>query len=140
MATAKDELARALEALAAGQADADHEQDQRDQAPLPEQVQHVSHSIRPLPGKPGVPAAEKRPAPMANRSIYLRQTIIPPLLTLGVLMPLAGITSLIMGVESPLGDQLLLPIVLILLGLLIVGAAALNMLHVRHLLSATAKR
>jgi hypothetical protein len=142
MTTSKDELAKALEALASGKEDARHSQ-QQEQGDVPDQAHQapmladrMSHSIRPLPGKPGVPAMATHDRPRANRSIWLRQTAIPPLLTLGVLMSLTGIASLIMGEESPLGEQLLLPILMILLGLLTLAAAALNMRQVRHLVSA----
>lgn len=159
MAASNEELARALEAMSSGQADAQPEQ-QEDPAlpshsahpappaepsqPEPTPAARVSHAIRPLPGKPVAPA----PAPARgmqqrspdDRGLTLRRTIIPPLLTLGTLMPLMGVASLIMGEESPLGEQPLVPALLILVGLLILGMAALNMLQVRHLLSASAKR
>lgn len=145
MATSKEELAKALEALASGRTDAQQDPEQHKQPavspqdnPLPPAAR-VSHSIRPLPGKPGVPAAQ-RPAAPVNRRLFLRQTVIPPLLTLGVLMPISGVASLLMRDDSPLGEHPLVPIMLILLGLLTLGAAVLNMLQVRQLLSVSGKR
>lgn len=147
MAASKDDLAKALEAMTSGQTDAHPEEQQPQEPPVaprrperPADPTHVSHTIRPLPGKPGTPAVETHLKPIPDRNIGLRRTMIPPLLTLGTLMPLAGVASLVMGEESPLGEQLLVPVLLILLGLLILGVAALNMLQVRHLLSASAKR
>jgi hypothetical protein len=145
MARSKEELAKALEALASGEVDAHHEEQQHEQPAvsprarqLPQAV-HVSRTIRPLPGKPGVPMAQNRASPPAKRSIFVRQTVIPPLLTLGVLMPTAGAASLAMGEESPLAEHPLIAVLLILMGLLILGAAILNMLHVKRLLLASSK-
>lgn len=145
MAKSKEELAKALEALASGQADAQHSQPHRQPTPPPDDIPpppaiRVSHSVRPLPGKPGVPAAPKSAATEVHRRLFLRQTVIPPLLTLGVLMPVAGVASLLMRDESPLSEHPLIPILLILLGLLSLGAATINMLEARQLLSVSGKR
>ncbi|GEM_PF-5342423 len=145
MAASKEEIAKALETLASGQTDAQHEHEQHapQEASEPAQqlphIDRVSRSIRPLPGKPGVPAERKPAAPQVSRGVLLRQTAIPPLLTLGVLMPIAGSTSLLMGEESPLTERPLVSVLLILLGLLILLSAALNMLHVKRLLSGRAR-
>ena len=146
MAPSKEELAKALEALASGQTDAHQEKQPPEEPPVsseqdpPPPIPRVSRTIRPLPGKPGVPLARRPSAPLPNRSIFLRRTVIPPLLTLGLLMPAAGIASLVMGDESPLDQHPLVATLLIPLGLFILGVAALNMLHVKHLLSASSKR
>ncbi len=146
MAQSKEELAKALEALASGQADAHQEkQPQEDpleptQEPPPPPAIRVSRAAKPLPGKPGVPLAQRPSAPLPNRGIFLRQAAIPPMLTLGILMPAAGVASLMLGDESPLDQHPLIAPLLVLVGLLILGVTVLNMLHVRHLLSVSSKR
>lgn len=145
MGQSKEEVAKALEAMASGQADAQAGQSHRQPSPPPDDIPtppavRVSHSVRPLPGKPGVPAEQRPVATAVTRRIFLRQTLIPPLLTLGVLMPIAGVASLLMHDESPLDEHPFVSALLILLGLLMMGAAVFNMLHVRHLLSASGKR
>lgn len=89
---------------------------------------------------PQRPAAATRPSTANDRNLHLRQTVIPPLLTMGTLMPLLGLVSLLLGDESPLGESKLVPVLLIVVGLLILGMAAMNMLQVRQQLSASAKR
>lgn len=143
MAASNDELARALEAMSSGQGEAPVS------APAEKEAQAAAPAA--VGSEPAHPDLDTRRGSAASalkiqrssssgHSLFLRQTAIPPLLTLGTLMPLAGIASLVLGEESPLGEQVLVPALLILVGLLILGIAALNMLQVRQLLSGSTKR
>lgn len=74
-------------------------------------------------------------APPYGRSIGVRRTIIPVLLTLGVLLPALGGGWFVLPPEStfkPVGSTL--PIVLLALGPLMLLMAAFNMMHVRSVM------
>jgi hypothetical protein len=146
MAASKEELAEALERLASGQADIPPEPAMPDQPAIahgqdtPLNPEHAGHLVRPLPRKPGIPPAHVPGMDPVARAIFLRQTATPLLLTLGVVMPLSGVASLLMGDDSPLVEHPSAAILLILLGVLILGAAVLNMLQLKHVLSTSRKR
>ena len=81
-------------------------------------------------------------APSAlDRSINTKRTLIPILLTLGVLLPALASLKWLMTADSPFTA---LPIpaagMLIALGAVLLVMAVFNMLHVRHLLQLTQPR
>lgn len=79
-------------------------------------------------------AAKQATAAMAT--LNFRQTIIPPLLTLGVLMLLTGAASLVLGEDYVIGTlDMWMKITALLIGLCLLGTAAANILQVRKALS-----
>jgi hypothetical protein len=70
-----------------------------------------------------------------DRALEARRTVIPILLTCGVLLPVVGSLKWLAGDESPFGAwSVWVPIVLGVLGLAILALAVLNMLQVREML------
>ena len=153
-ANSKDDLAKALEAMASGgqpsaetPADPAHPEPMSEPAIAPER-RPATPPAATVPGRPARPATPlSTPVPSAQplsqvlavqrarKQLGVLRTAIPPLLTMGVMLVLAAVASIIAGEDSLLGDQLALPITMILLGLVLLGAAVLTMVHVRRLLS-----
>jgi hypothetical protein len=57
------------------------------------------------------------------------------MLTVGTMLPVGGLVSILMGEDSLIGTSVALPIIMIVMGLLILGSAALTMMQVKHLLA-----
>jgi hypothetical protein len=89
-----------------------------------------STSMRGAENAPGVSTDRpaRRRAPMTGDAVELKRTLIPILLTCGALL-LAGAVLSLAGVVT--GWATWVPIVMIAAGLILLGFAALNMLHVR---------
>jgi len=85
----------------------------------------------------GQPASKLSGAALLKmqQGVRFKQTIIPPMLTVGVLLPIFGLWIVLGGEEMPLSGQTFLAVALIVLGLMVLGAAVLTMLQVRFLLS-----
>ena len=143
--SSKDDLARALEAFSAGNAEPvmpPASKVIRAKSFLnPTQAPAAAKAARPPQAAPvESPRPAQRPPTAATlavtgRQLALKRTIIPLLLTLGVLFTLGGLVSLVMGQDSPIGPALTLPIVMMVLGLLLSGVTVLTMLQVKELLS-----
>lgn len=85
------------------------------------------------------PAAPRPAAPRADRALERRRTLIPILLTLGVLLPLLGIMRWIVDAASPLGSMPgWLAGLLIGGGVALLGLAGLNMALVQRTAAAPA--
>jgi hypothetical protein len=141
----KDDLVKALEALSAETPAPDHTEETHEPSKRPESLGRPASplSVQPAtqatsPRAPAPPVQKNRP--VAARSLELQRTMIPILLTLAVTLPVAGIVCLLMGDESPLGDQTLMPLAMVVTGVLIAAAAILTMLQVRHALTAKPAR
>ena len=76
--------------------------------------------------------AMQKASQFQNR-VQFKQTIIPPLLTMGVILSVMGIASMVMGEESPLGESMALPVIMLVLSVLLLASAVLTMLQVRHM-------
>ena len=88
----------------------------------------------PSPKTPAqLPAAQQ--VAVTDKQIAFKRTIIPLLLTLGLILPAGGVASIVLGDESPIGAELMLPIIMIVLGLLIFGVAVISMLQVKDVVS-----
>ena len=75
---------------------------------------------------------------ITGRQIRTRRTLIPILLTCGVLMPAVASLKWLRGAESPFAAwPLWPPVVLTGCGLILLALAVLNMLQVRHLMRAS---
>ena len=143
--SSKDDLARALEAFSAGNAEPATPPASkviRAQSPLdPTEAPAMPQAAIPAQA---APTESPKPAPrpaiapqiaVTDRQLALKRTFIPLLLTLGLVFTLGGLVSLAMGQESPIGPALTLPIVMMVLGLLLLGVTVLTMLQVKELLS-----
>jgi hypothetical protein len=90
---------------------------------------------------PGPEAFAPRPAPVrpkrqsVSRTVEFKQTIIPVMLTQGVLLPGIAVYVLALGDESPLVGNAWIPFTLLGIGLLMLLFAGLTMLQVRHQLA-----
>lgn len=98
--------------------------------PEPQQQQRITPAAKQAP-KPATPARAAAPV-LHAKHLELKRTLIPILLTLGGLLPLLGALSLALGDESPLADQFLIPVLMLVLGALILASAIFTMLQVRH--------
>lgn len=88
-----------------------------------------------LPKQRGTRAAAKR---AASSSLAMRRTLIPILLTNGVLLPALGAMWFATDVDSPFRRTgAWLPIMLIAVGVLLLVFGVLNALFVRHELAAS---
>jgi hypothetical protein len=77
------------------------------------------------------PPAARRRAPL-SRTVGFKQTLIPILLTLGVLLPgLAG-WSFALGEESPIATAPWIALTLLGIGVVMLGLAAITMVQVKH--------
>jgi hypothetical protein len=77
----------------------------------------------------------QRPRPKRElmfRTVHFKQTIIPIMLTLGVLLPALGGYCLWMGDESPLPEGKSVPVTIVGLGVVMLAFAVLTMLQVKH--------
>ena len=83
----------------------------------------------------------RRPAPPPRQRVHLsrtvgfKQTIIPTLLTLGVLLPALAGWSFALGEESPLVDEPWIPLTVLGIGVLMLISAVVTMFQVRHQLA-----
>lgn len=69
-------------------------------------------------------------------SLNFRQTIIPPLLTLGVLLLLTGLVALVVGEDFVIGSlDLWVKLVALVAGGVLAGVGVANVLQVRKVLS-----
>lgn len=161
----KDDIANALKAFSAGNTADGENQAEPASAPTPraQPQPKVARQMSPIDDSeaPSAPASARpapRPQPAAavpspkapsqppaaarvevsEKQITFKRTIIPLLLTLGLILPAGGVVSIAMGDESPIGAELMLPIIMIVLGLLILGVAVITMLQVKDLLSSKA--
>jgi len=152
----KDELARFLSAMAEGQhpdqQDEEEDADETDSAPVAS-AQQPSSIVRPAtpshtapeptPITPAPPHPQPRPLLRPRTSqhlvqtLFFKRTIIPILLTLGVLCPFLGLLGYFVSPTSPYA-RLAEPwfsIPFIVIGLIMLGLAILTMLQVRDDLS-----
>ena len=75
---------------------------------------------------------------LAERRIHHRRTLIPILLTCGVLMPAVGSLKWARGPDSPFSSwPIWAPVVLSLCGVVMLALAVVNMMQVRRLMSGT---
>ena len=75
---------------------------------------------------------------IAERRIHNRRTLIPILLTCGVLMPAVGSLKWLMGPESPFASwSIWAPVALGACGAVLLTLAVANMLQVKHLMERT---
>lgn len=90
-----------------------------------------------LPPPPEEMLLHKRPAPpraprkLLSRSIFFKQTMIPILLTLGVILAGLGGWLISMGEDSPLVNAVWIPIALLAFGGLMLVFAVITMLQVK---------
>jgi hypothetical protein len=75
---------------------------------------------------------------VAERRIHNRRTLIPILLTCGVLMPVVGSLKWLMGPESPFAAwSIWAPVMLFLCGPVLLGLAGANMMQVKQMMRQT---
>jgi hypothetical protein len=86
-------------------------------APPPEALGHVS--------------APRKPKQLASQKVSFKQTMIPPLLTMGVLLPGLAVWHYALGEESPIAGSKLVPYTLIIAGVIMLIFAVITMLQVR---------
>lgn len=102
-----------------------------------EAVAHVIEDDDTLNLPPPPPEAlAHRPAPrtpreLASRRVGFKQTMIPVLLTMGVLLTGIAVWSFSMGEESPVFDEPTIPISVLIVGILMLGFGVFTMLQVR---------
>ena len=75
-----------------------------------------------------------------QQGIAFKRTIIPPMLTCGVLLPGFGVWILLSGEDMPLSGQKGFAGVLIGTGAVVLAAAIFTMLQVRHMMQQQKKR
>jgi len=86
--------------------------------------------------------AYRRPAPPPRKRVHLsrtvgfKQTIIPTLLTLGVLLPALALWSFLLGEESPVYGANWIPLTLLGIGAVMLVFAVVTMFQVKHQLEA----
>jgi hypothetical protein len=126
-----EELAARHEADLTMEADAvAHVVEDDDTLNLPPPPEEVFGARRPPPGRP-------RREPLF-RTLHFKQTLIPILLTMGVLLSGIAAWTFSMGEESPLATDLWIPGVVLGIGVLMLLFAALTMLQVKSQLAASA--
>jgi hypothetical protein len=82
--------------------------------------------------------ATRRPAPPPRQRVHLsrtvefKQTIIPTLLTLGVLLPALAGWSFALGEESPVVDSPWIPLAVLGIGVLMLIFSVITMFQVKH--------
>ena len=91
-------------------------------APAPEALAH-----RPLPPRPR--------GELLSRTVAFKQTLIPVLLTMGVLLSAIATWSFMLGEESPLASSAWITISLFVIGVVMLLFAVLTMFQVRHQLA-----
>jgi hypothetical protein len=88
----------------------------------------------PAPGPEAFAPRPPKPRPkreLVSRTVGYKQTLIPVLLTQGVLLPGIGIYLLALGDESPLVGHTWIPLTLLAIGAVLLLFAALTMLQVK---------
>lgn len=70
-----------------------------------------------------------------QQNVNFKRTIIPPMLTVGVLLPIFGLVVLLSGEDFPLYGHTFLAVTLLVMGLMVLAAAVVTMLQVRFLLA-----
>jgi hypothetical protein len=93
-----------------------------------------------LPAPPPEAFAPRPPRPrpkreLVSRTVGYKQTLIPILLTEGVLLPGMGAYLFALGDESPLAGHLWIPLSLLAIGAVLLFFAAVTMLQVRNQLA-----
>jgi hypothetical protein len=83
------------------------------------------------------PPIGRRRAPM-SRTVGFKQTLIPILLTLGVLLPGLAAWSFALGEESPIATAPWIALTLMGIGLVMLALAAVTMVQVKHQLERAA--
>jgi hypothetical protein len=97
-------------------------------APAPEVFAH----------RPAPPRVRRQPF---YQQLAFRRTIIPILLTMSVALPACAVWWFMQGQDSPIRSLgLKFPITFLVLGLISLGLAIANMLHVKHELARAAER
>jgi hypothetical protein len=131
--------------LDAGAAAAAHE------AEIAREAEAVAHVVEDddtlnLPAPSPEMLAHRRPAtaaprrPALARTVGFKQTLIPILLTMGVLLPGLAIWSFAMGEESPISAAPSIALALIGTGVLMLVFAIITMVQVKHQLDAASGR
>ena len=75
---------------------------------------------------------------LVSRTVGFKQTLIPILLSQGVLLPLIATYLLVLGEESPLAGHAWIPLSLLGIGLVLLLFAVITMLQVRNQLAKVA--
>jgi hypothetical protein len=82
--------------------------------------------------------AYRRPAPPPRKRVHLsrtlgfKQTIIPILLTMGVLLPAIAGWNFALGEESPIADAVWIPLTLLGIGVIMLVLGVITMFQVKH--------
>lgn len=116
------------------------------QAPAPASVDNLSEAggldlrdDRVIAPAPDQSVLLRKRAPIKNaaaQSIHLRRTLIPILLTLGIVLPTAGLLKWVMGAGSAFaGMPTALTFGLLVAGPCFIALAAVNMSQVKHALA-----
>ncbi len=155
--SSNEDFAKALEALSAGAEETQEQSEAQAQPePAPLETGEKPRKARPaapagFAGRPASPIEEPEavpsPAPASSagprvpsavlklneqaKQVEFKRTIIPLLLTMGVILPLGGIAAILLGEDSPFGEGIALPISMVVMGLLILAAAIVTMMQVR---------
>lgn len=78
--------------------------------------------------------AKRRPSPqrqLASRTVHFKQTLIPILLTMGILLPALALWSMILGDESPIASDRWIALALLGMGIVMLLFGVMTMLQVR---------
>jgi hypothetical protein len=93
-----------------------------------------------LPAPPPEAFAHRPPPPRpyrpASRTVGFKQTMIPILLTMGVMLSGIAAWSFVLGEESPVAGHAWIPIAVLAIGVVMLGFAVMTMLQVRNQLAA----
>ena len=77
-----------------------------------------------------------RPYRPASRTVGFKQTMIPILLTMGVMLSGIAVWSFMLGEESPVAGHAWIPIAVLVIGLVMLGFGVVTMLQVKNQLAA----
>ena len=78
---------------------------------------------------------------MARQRLEQKRTLIPILLTVGVLLPAIASLKWLAGSDSVFAElELWVPVVMAAAGVMLLGVAAMNIMQVRHELAAQRRR
>jgi len=89
-----------------------------------------------LAHRPALPRPKRE---LLSRTVGFKQTLIPILLTMGVLMIGIAAWSFALGEESPVAGDLVIQLSLLGIGVVMLGFGVLTMFQVRSQLNATAE-
>jgi hypothetical protein len=110
------------------------------EAALAAEAEAIAHVVEDddtlnLPAPPPEALGHRRaPRPqkvLASRRVGFKQTMIPVLLTMGVMLSGIAVWTFSMGEESPVVDAPMIPLSLLILGIVMLGFAVFTMLQVR---------